>query len=114
MSDDPLLSILILVLLTAINAFFAASEIAVISLSEVKLRKQAEEGDRRAKKLLALMQAPDNFLSAIQIAITLAGFLNAAFAADSFADPLTQWLYEEVGFTALPVSVPLLLHPGAG
>ncbi len=105
MSDDPLLSILILVLLTAINAFFAASEIAVISLSEVKLRKQAEEGDRRAKKLLALMQAPDNFLSAIQIAITLAGFLNAAFAADSFADPLTQWLYEEVGFTALPVSV---------
>ena len=113
MSDDPLLSILILVLLTAINAFFAASEIAVISLSEVK-------------KLLALMQAPDNFLSAIQIAITLAGFLNAAFAADSFADPLTQWLYEEVGFTALPVSVlstlmvihghhhPLLLHPGAG
>ena len=51
------------------------------------------------------MQAPDNFLSAIQIAITLAGFLNAAFAADSFADPLTQWLYEEVGFTALPVSV---------
>ena len=105
MSDDPLLSILILVLLTAITAFFAASEIAVISLSEVKLRKQAEEGDRRAKKLLALMQAPDNFLSAIQIAITLAGFLNAAFAADSFADPLTQWLYEEVGFTALPVSV---------
>ena len=105
MSDDPLLSILILVLLTAINAFFAASEIAVISLSEVKLRKQAEEGDRKAKKLLALMQAPDNFLSAIQIAITLAGFLNAAFAADSFADPLTQWLYHEVGFTALPVSV---------
>ena len=45
MSDDPLLSILILVILTAINAFFAASEIAVISLSETKLRKQAEEGD---------------------------------------------------------------------
>ena len=102
MSGDPLLSILILVILTAINAFFAASEIAVISLSETKLRKQAEEGDRKAKKLLALMQAPDNFLSAIQIAITLAGFLNAAFAADSFADPLTQWLYLEMGFTALP------------
>lgn len=63
MSDDPLLSILILVILTAINAFFAASEIAVISLSETKLRKQAEEGDKKAKKLLALMQAPDNFLS---------------------------------------------------
>ena len=103
MSDDPLLSILILVILTAINAFFAASEIAVISLSETKLKKQAEEGDKKAKKLLALMQAPDNFLSAIQIAITLAGFLNAAFAADSFADPLVNWLVNDLHFTALPV-----------
>ena len=105
MSDDPLLSVLILVILTAINAFFAASEIAVISLSETKLKKQAEEGDKKAKKLLTLMQAPDNFLSAIQIAITLAGFLNAAFAADSFAEPLADWLYSGVGFTALPMRV---------
>ena len=105
MSDDPLLSILILVILTAINAFFAASEIAVISLSETKLRKQAEEGDKKAKKLLALMQAPDNFLSAIQIAITLAGFLNAAFAADSFAGPLVNWLVQDLGVTAIPVGV---------
>ena len=105
MSDDPLLSILILVILTAINAFFAASEIAVISLSETKLRKQAEEGDKKAKKLLALMQAPDNFLSAIQIAITLAGFLNAAFAADSFAAPLVNWLVQDLGVTAIPVGV---------
>ena len=105
MSDDPLLSILILVILTAINAFFAASEIAVISLSETKLRKQADEGDKKAKKLLALMQAPDNFLSAIQIAITLAGFLNAAFAADSFAGPLVNWLVQDLGVTAIPVGV---------
>ena len=52
---DPLLSIPILIILTAINAFFAAAEIAVISLSETKLKKQAEEGDRKAKKLLSLM-----------------------------------------------------------
>ena len=102
---DPLLSIPILIILTAINAFFAAAEIAVISLSETKLKKQAEEGDRKAKKLLSLMQAPDNFLSAIQIAITLAGFLNAAFAADSFADPLVNWLVNDLHFTALPVGV---------
>ena len=82
---DPLLpKILVLVILILINAFFAAAEIAVISLSETKLRKQAEEGDKKAKKLLVLMQAPDSFLSAIQIAITLAGFLSSAFAADSF------------------------------
>ena len=94
-----------MIILTAINAFFAAAEIAVISLSETKLKKQAEEGDRKAKKLLTLMQAPDSFLSAIQIAITLAGFLNAAFAADSFADPLVEWLVEDLHFTALPVGV---------
>ena len=90
--DDPLLPILILVILIFINAFFAAAEIAVISLSETKLRKQAEEGDKKAKKLLNLMAKPDNFLSAIQIAITLAGFLSSAFAADTFAEPLTEWL----------------------
>lgn len=104
-SDDPLLpKIIVLVILILINAFFAAAEIAVISLSETKLRKQAEEGDKKAKKLLALMQAPDNFLSAIQIAITLAGFLSSAFAADSFSDPLVKWLIEDKGFTAIPAS----------
>ena len=97
--DDPLLPILILVILIFVNAFFAAAEFAVISLSESKLRKQADEGDKKAKKLLTLMQAPDNFLSAIQIAITLAGFLSSAFAADSFADPLTAWLTGKVGLT---------------
>ena len=97
--DDPLLPILILVILIFINAFFAAAEFAVISLSETKLRKLAEEGDKKAVKLLKLMQAPDRFLSAIQVAITLAGFLSSAFAADSFADPLTAWLVEDVGVT---------------
>ncbi len=102
--DDPLLPIIILVILIFINAFFAAAEISVISLSEAKLKKQAEDGDKKAKKLLKLTQSPDRFLSAIQIAITLAGFLSSAFAADSFADPLVLWLREDVGFTALPDS----------
>ena len=102
MSDDPLLpKLLILAVLILINAFFAASEIAVISLSEAKLKKQAEEGDKKAAKLLRLTQAPDRFLSAIQIAITLAGFLSSAFAADSFSDPLVDWLVEDVGVTAV-------------
>lgn len=51
------------------------------------------------------MQAPDNFLSAIQIAITLAGFLNAAFAADSFAGPLVNWLVQDLGSRPIPVGV---------
>lgn len=103
MPDDPSLlpQLLVLAVLILVNAFFAASEIAVISLSETKLRKQAEEGDKKAKKLLGLTQAPDHFLSAIQIAITLAGFLSSAFAADSFADPLVQWLMAQ-GVTQIP------------
>ena len=101
MSDDPFLpKLLLLVILILINAFFAA-DIAVISLSETKLRHQAEEGDKKAQRLLKLTQAPDHFLSAIQIAITLAGFLSSAFAADSFSDPLVTWLVEEKGVTAL-------------
>ncbi len=103
--DDPLPKILILVILIAINAFFAAAEIAVISLSETKLRKQAEEGDRKADRLLKLMQAPDSFLSAIQIAITLAGFLSSAIAADSFSDPLVDWLVNDLHVTAVPPGV---------
>lgn len=100
--DDPLLPIIILIVLIFINAVFAAAEIAIISLSEAKLKKQAEDGDKKAKKLLKLVQSPDRLLSAIQIAITLAGFLSSAFAADSFADPLTVWLRNDVGFTAIP------------
>lgn len=102
MPDDPLLpKLMILIVLILINAFFAAAEIAVISLSEAKLKKQAEEGDKAAVRLLALVQAPDHFLSAIQIAITLAGFLSSAFAADSFSDPLVRWLVDGLGVTAL-------------
>ena len=102
MSDDPFLpKLLLLAVLILINAFFASAEIAVISLSETKLRRQVEEGDKKAEKLLKLTQAPDHFLSAIQIAITLAGFLSSAFAADSFSDPLVKWLVEDRGVTAL-------------
>ena len=102
MSDDPLLpKLLLLAVLVAVNAFFAAAEIAVLSLSESKLRKQVEEGDKKAEKLLKLTQTPDHFLSAIQIAITLAGFLSSAFAADSFSDPLVEWLVDDLGVAAL-------------
>lgn len=84
--------ILVQVILIALNAFFAASEIAVISLNEVKLRRQVEEGDKKAAKLLKMMEDSTKFLSTIQVGITLAGFLGSAFAADSFSDILVNWL----------------------
>ena len=102
MSEDPLLpKLMTLLVLILVNALFAAAEIAVLSLSEVRLKKQAGEGDKQAARLLALTQDPDRFLSAIQIGVTLAGFLSSAFAADSFSGPLVEWIINELGFTAV-------------
>ena len=100
MTEDPLLpQIIVLIILILLNAFFAASEMAVVSLSEGKMRKLAEDGDKKAAKLLKLIQEPGNFLSTIQIGITLAGFLASAFAADSFAERLVRWLVDDRGVT---------------
>jgi len=81
-----------LMLLIAANAFFAASEMALISLNDNKIKLMAEEGNKKAKQLLKLLGEPSRFLATIQIGITLAGFLASAFAAESFADPLVDWL----------------------
>lgn len=105
MSPDPIWpQILLQIILILLNAFFAATEIAVISLNENLLRHQAEEGDKKAALLLRISQSPTKFLSTIQIGITLAGFLGAAYGADNFASRITDWVVNEKGFTALPAS----------
>ena len=102
MSGDPIVGQLLLQLvLILVNAFFAATEIALLSVNENRLEKSAEEGDRRAGKLLETVRKPDSFLSAIQIGITLAGFLGSAFAAENFAGRLVAWLVD-----GLHVAVP--------
>jgi len=89
-SGDPWGPLLLQLILILINGWFAATEAAVLTLSEVKLRQEAEDGDKKAEKLLALNENPHQFLSTIQICITLAGFLASAFAADAFAEPLMK------------------------
>lgn len=96
--------ILFLFALVAVNAFFAASEIALISLNDNKIKIMAEEGNKKAKQLAKLLSEPSRFLATIQIGITLAGFLASAFAAESFADPLVNILKEY----NLPISESLL------
>lgn len=92
MPSDPIWPQLLLqVVLILVNAFFAATEIAVISLNENVLRHQAEDGDKKAAKLLKIVETPTRFLSTIQIGITLAGFLGSAFAADNFAGRIRDW-----------------------
>lgn len=82
--------IILQIILIALNAFFAATEIAVISLNEKKVRALAEDGNKKAVKMLKIIEEPTKFLSTIQIGITLAGFLGSAFAADNFAEILSN------------------------
>ena len=84
-----ILKILLLFALILVNAFFAMSEIAIISLNDTKIERLAEEGDKKAKKIMKLTENSSNFLSMIQIGVTLAGFLTSASAADSFAPLIT-------------------------
>lgn len=88
------LAIVTLIFLILLNAFFAASEMALVSLNDNKVKRMAEGGNKKAKMLDNLISEPSRFLSTIQIGITLAGFLASAFAADFFAGPLAQFLYE--------------------
>ena len=83
-------ALIIQIVLIAVNALFASSEIAVISMSEARLKMLSEEGDKRAKRLLNLTKQPAKFLATIQVAITLAGLLGGAFAAENFADPIVD------------------------
>lgn len=96
--------LLLQVVLILINAFFASTEIAVISLSASKLKKQAEEGDKKAARMLHMVEEPSGFLSTIQIGITLAGFLASAFAAENFSGPIVDWLVNDCGVTMLSSS----------
>lgn len=81
--------VLLQIFLIALNAIFAGTEIAVISVNETKLEKEVERGNKRAKWLLKMTQNSSGFLATIQVAITLSGFLGAAFASDSFAAVLS-------------------------
>lgn len=97
-------ALLLQVVLIFLNAVFASAEIAVISVSDAKLAKLEEDGNKKAKKLKKLTENPANFLATIQIAITLSGFLASAFAAENFSDGLTE-LILSTGFTTVSPQV---------
>ena len=78
--------VILLIALIAVNAYFAASELAIVSLNDAKLEKMAQDGNRKARILFDMTSKPTTFLSTIQIGVTLSGFLSSAVAADTFAD----------------------------
>ena len=86
--------LVVLIILIFVNAFFAAAEIAFISLNDAKIEKQVKEGNKKAKQIEKMLKAPSKFLATIQIGITLAGFLSSAFASDAFAEKLAPVLYD--------------------
>ncbi len=94
MEGNLWLMLLLQVVLIAINATFTLAEHALIGISEGKLEKLSDEGDKRAKKLLKITNQPAKFLATIQVAITLAGFIGAAFAAEHFSDRIVKWLVD--------------------
>lgn len=92
MDGDIAGSLILQIVLIAINAVFACVEIAVVSVNDTKLEKMVSEGNKKAIRLQKLTSQPSRFLATIQVAITLSGFLGSAFAADNFSEPLVAWL----------------------
>lgn len=112
---DPLGIIIILILilvLTYVNAFFAAAEMAVVSVRKDKLKKLVESGNRKAKTLEKLTKQPTKFLSTIQVAITLAGFLSSAIAGSKLSVHMVSffaWLGIAISETLAMVLVTFIL-----
>lgn len=96
-----LVNIFILIILIFINAFFAATEIAFISLNDAKVDKQAKDGNKKAQNIQKMLKDPSKFLATIQIGITLAGFLSSAFASETFAEVLAPKIYNLMPFFEL-------------
>ena len=109
--DDPgpaldiILKLVLLFVLIFFNAFFAMSEIAIISLNDTKMQKLAEEGNKKAKQIVKLTENPNRFLSTIQIGVTLAGFLASASASQNFADLLMNALKHTAIVNVIPESI---------
>ncbi len=95
--------LIFLFILILLNAYFAATEIAFISLNDAKVEKQAKDGNKKAKQIQKMLKNPSKFLATIQIGITLAGFLSSAFASDAFAGMLAPKLNEWMPFISIAV-----------
>ena len=92
MPDDNIVGYLVLLLvLILVNAYFAASELAIVQVNDAKIEKMADEGDKKARILYKMIKKPTTFLATIQIGVTLSGFMSSAVAADTFADYVVYW-----------------------
>lgn len=108
MGTDPgsiIIKIVTLFALIFVNAFFSMSEMAIVTLNDNKIDKQAAEGNKKAKQIQKLTENTSSFLSTIQIGVTLAGFLTSATAAQSFAEMLTNAIGKTPVVNVIPVGI---------
>jgi magnesium and cobalt exporter, CNNM family len=112
-----LVDLLITLLLILINGVFSLSETAFVSSRKVRLQQRAESGDARAQAALELINAPNRFLSTVQIGIMLIGILAGAFGGATLAAPIPSYLAriswlapyaEALSFTLVVVSITYL------
>lgn len=103
MAPDPgsamTIQFVLIIVLIVINAFFAMTEMAIVSVNKNKMRTLAQDGNRKADSVLKLLDNPNKFLSTIQVMITLAGFLNAAATAVGISDDLGYMLQQKFGMS---------------
>lgn len=97
--------ILILFVLIIANGVFSMSEMAIVSSRKVRLQQMANQGDAKARAALELAEAPNRFLSTVQVGITLIGILTGAFGGATIADKLA--LYIELIPGLVPYSRPI-------
>jgi putative hemolysin len=90
--DSIFLQILILIVITLINAFFSCAEMAMVSSNKNKIKRLADGGNKKAELVQKIMEEPTKFLSTIQVAITLAGFFSAGSAATGLSGPMGEFL----------------------
>ncbi len=85
-----IINAIVIFLLILINGFFAASEMAIVTLNEAKIRAAADNGNQNAKKLLPFIEKQGGFLATIQVGVTFAGFLSSAFGANQISPIIYQ------------------------
>ena len=95
------MKVILIIVLIFVNAFFAASEMAFVSLNDTKLNRMAKNGNKKAEKIVKMLVNPSKFLATIQIGITLAGFLSSAFASEGFASVIAPKLNELIPVLSL-------------
>ena len=109
-----LLEIVLLIILIFINGIFSATEIAFLSINKYELNKESVKNNKKAIKIINLINDSSTFLSTIQIAITLSGFLASAFAAENFASEIANlinisFLTEEATTNILIIIITIIL-----